>query len=59
MHKHGLINCKDTKYIKYEICIQGKITKKPFPKTKRKTQILDIIHPDTCEYTGSLTRGGK
>lgn len=24
MHKHGLINCKDTKYDKCEICIQAK-----------------------------------
>ncbi|KAH9722428.1 hypothetical protein KPL70_006731 [Citrus sinensis] len=59
MSKHGLINCNDVKGHKCEICIQAKITKKPFPKAERNTQILDLIHTDICEYNGILTRGGK
>ncbi|KAH9669996.1 hypothetical protein KPL70_022027 [Citrus sinensis] len=58
MSKHGLINCNDVKGHKCEICIQAKITKKPFPKAERNTQILDLIHTDICEYNGILTRGG-
>ncbi|KAH9670700.1 hypothetical protein KPL70_017080 [Citrus sinensis] len=57
MSKHGLINCNDVKRHKCEICIQAKLTKKPFPKTERNTQILDLIHTDICEYNGILTRG--
>lgn len=59
MSKHGLINCKNVKNDKYKICIQAKLTKKPFPKTERNTQILDLIHTNICEYNGILTRGGK
>ena len=59
MSKHGLINCKDVKNDKCEICIQAKMTKKPFPRAERNTQILDMIHTDICEYNGILTRGGK
>ncbi|KAH9768292.1 Integrase catalytic domain-containing protein [Citrus sinensis] len=58
MSKHGLINCNDVKGHKCEICIQAKLTKKPFPKAERNTQILDLIHTDICEYNGMLTRGG-
>ena len=60
MHKHGYLTVngeiiKD----KCEICIQAKITKKPFPKVERNTNILDLVHSDICELNGVLTRGGK
>ena len=59
MSKHGLISYSNISHEKCEICIQAKITKKPFPKAERNTQILDLIHSDICEYNGNLTRGGK
>ncbi|KAK4355949.1 hypothetical protein RND71_024920 [Anisodus tanguticus] len=59
MSKHGLINFKDIKNKKCEICIQAKLTKKPFLSAERNTQILDLIHTDICEYNSVLTRGGK
>ena len=48
MSKHGLINCNDVKGHKCEICIQAKLTNKPFPKAERNTQILNLIHTDIC-----------
>ena len=59
MSTHGLISCKNEKHDKCEICIHTKLTKKPFPRVERKTQILDLIHIDICESNGILTRGGK
>lgn len=59
MSKHGLISFRNVSHEKCEICIQAKMTKKPFPKAERNTQILDLIHSDICEYNGVLTRGGK
>ena len=35
------------------------MTKKPFPKAERNTQILDLKHFDICEYNGILTRRGE
>lgn len=31
-----------------EPCLQGKMTKKPFPKANRSTELLAIIHSDLC-----------
>jgi hypothetical protein len=35
------------------------MTKKPFPKVERNSQLLELIHSDICEINGMLTRGGK
>ena len=60
MSSHGLISCNgNISHDKCEICIQAKLTKKPFPKAERNTQLLDLVHSDICEYNGVLTRGGK
>ena len=59
MSKHDLISCNNYDHEKCEICIQAKLTKKPFPKAERNTQLLDLVHSDICEYNGVLTRGGK
>ena len=60
MHKNGYLSIKDDiKKDKCKICAQAKITKKPFPKVERNTQILDLVHSDICEFNGILTRGGK
>lgn len=36
---------------------QAKITKKPFPKVERKTEILELQHYDIYELNGNLIRG--
>ena len=55
MSEYGLISCSNVSHEKCEICIQAKMTKKPFSKAKKNTQILDLIHSDICEYNGILT----
>ena len=59
MHTLGLIACNDDYNDKCETCIQAKMIKKPFPTAERNTNLLDLIHPDICEFNGILTRGGK
>ena len=60
MHKHNYINLSNKDFNKKcEICIQSKITKKPFPKVERNTHLLELIHSDICELNGNITRGGK
>jgi len=44
---------------KCEICIQAKMTKKPFSKSNRDPNMLELVHLDECELNGVLTRGGK
>jgi len=55
MSKNGYISYI-TQHIKCEICIQAKMTKKPFRKVERSTELLDLIHSDLCELNGELTR---
>jgi transposase InsO family protein len=33
--------------------------KKPFKSVERKTNVLDLVHSDLCEFNGMLTRGGN
>jgi len=33
--------------------------KKPFKSVERKTNVLDLVHFDLCEFNGMLTRGGN
>ena len=56
--KHGLISCNSNHHEKCEICIQEKMTKKPFPGSERNSQILDLVYSNICEYNGVLTRDG-
>ena len=57
--KHGYISYQHHNNSKCEVCIQAKMTKKPFPKVERNSQLLELIHSDICEINGMLTRGGK
>ena len=57
MSNHGLISGIDNNSKTCEICIQAKMTKKPFPKSERNSEILDLVHSDICELNGNLTRG--
>jgi len=43
------LNFKGEEISTCEICLRGKLTRKPFPKiSERKTEILDIVHTDLC-----------
>ena len=44
---------------KCEICIQAKMTKKPFSKLDRNSIMLELVHSDVCELNSVLTRWGK
>lgn len=57
--KECLITCHNFNRGKCEICIQAKLTKKPFPKVERNIQLLDIVHFEICEFNGIFSRGGK
>jgi hypothetical protein len=35
------------------------MTKKPFSKVERNSQLLEVVHYDICEINGMLTRGEK
>ena len=59
MSKHGMISYKHDDEKKCEICIQAKMTKKPFSKSDRNSIMLELVHSDVCELNGVLTRGGK
>jgi len=59
MCKHGYISYQRNNKKKYEVCIQAKMTNKPFPKVERNSQLLELVHSDICEINGMLTRGGK
>jgi transposase InsO family protein len=60
MCKHGYISYQhNNNKNKCEVCTQAKMTKKPFPKVERNSQLLKLVHSDICEINGMLTRGGK
>lgn len=59
MAKNGLISYKHDEHDKCEICIQAKMTKQPFPRAERNSDLLQLIHSDVCELNGLLTRGGN
>ena len=48
----------DDKPRKCEVCIHAKIIRKPFPSVTRSTELLDLIHSDTCDFKSFVTRGG-
>ena len=59
MSKHGMISYELDDENKCEICIQAKMTKKPFFKSNRNSILLEFVHSDVCELNGILTRGSK
>ena len=56
---HGMISYKHDDEKKCEICIQSKMTKKPFSKSDRNSIMLELVNSDVCELNGVLTRGSK
>ena len=59
MSKDGLISYNDLENKKCETCVQAKITRLPFPKVEKQTQMLDLVHSDVREFNGFLTKGGN
>lgn len=59
MANDGLISYKINDKKTCEICIQAKMVKKSFPKVERTSELLELVHSDTCELNGLLTRGGN
>ena len=59
MSKNGLISFGGIVKEKCEIYAQAKITRLPFPKAERNSQLLELVHSDVCELNGILTRGGN
>ena len=35
------------------------MSKRPFPKVERNSELLDFVHYDICELNGILKRGGN
>jgi len=59
MKKLGLLpNCGVISLKKCEFCAHTKITRKLFPNITRSTNLLDLIHSDTCDFKRFATRGG-
>ena len=47
----GLLpNYRGDKPEKYEVCLQVMFTLKPFSNITRSTNLLDLIHSDTCDF---------
>lgn len=44
-----------------EVCLQGKMTRKTFPKKSNSNteEILDLIHTDVCGPIQTITPGNK
>ena len=59
MSKHGMISYKHDDEKKCEICIQAKMTKKPFSKLDRNSIMIELVYFDVCKLNGVLIRGGK
>ena len=49
MSKHGVISYKHDDKKKCEICIQAKMTKKPFSKSDINSIMLKLVHFDIFE----------
>ena len=60
MSRLGIIpNVRLDDFKKCESCSQAKITKTSHKSIERKSEPLDLIHSDICEFDGALTRNGK
>jgi hypothetical protein len=44
---------------KCRICMQTKITIKPFPKNDRSSILLQLVHNDVCDMHSNPTSGDK
>ena len=40
-----------------EICVETKITKKPFEQVARQSELLEFVHSDLRDLKHTITRG--
>lgn len=59
MSNLNLIPSIDKNVNKCNTCMLTKITRMPFPKIERTSEILNLIHSDLCDFHSTPTRGGK
>ncbi|GJW29617.1 zinc finger, CCHC-type containing protein [Tanacetum coccineum] len=59
MSKDGLILDFDMDTEKCKTYMLTKITKKPFQNIKRKTEVLELIHSDLCDFHATPLLGNK
>jgi len=52
-----LPNYGGDKLEKCEVCIHAKIIRKLFSNVIRSTNLLDLIHSDTCDFKSFMTKG--
>ncbi|XP_050908623.1 uncharacterized protein LOC127122307 [Lathyrus oleraceus] len=57
--KYDLISCNIYDFEKCEKCVKSKMIKKPFKSVERKSNLLDLVHSNLCEFNAMLTRGGN
>ncbi|KAJ6818565.1 uncharacterized protein M6B38_406515 [Iris pallida] len=58
MSSLGLISKCGGKVEKCEVCAQTKITRKPFPRVNRSTDLLELVHSDICDFKQFSTKVG-
>ncbi|CAM8920561.1 unnamed protein product [Rhodiola kirilowii] len=59
MSKHELIPSFDVNINKCRTCMLTKITRQPFHKIERESNLLDLIHRDLCDFHASPSLGNK
>ena len=59
MSKDGLIPPFDIIADKCKTCMLTKFTKQPFPNIVRKSNVLNLIHSDLCDFHVTLSLGNK
>ena len=52
MSRNNYIESRNDHEGKCEICVQAKMTRKPFPKVERNSELLKLVHSDICELNG-------
>ncbi|CAM8968501.1 unnamed protein product [Rhodiola kirilowii] len=59
MSKHDLIPSFDMNIDRCRTCMLTKITRQPFYKVTRESNIIDLIHSDLCDFHASPSLGNK
>ena len=59
MSKDGLIPPFDVGVEKCKTCMLTKITKQPFQNVIRKSNVLELIHSDLCDFHATPSLGNK
>ena len=59
MSKNNLIPAINVNTEKCKTCMLTKITKQPFPNVVRKSNVLDLIHSDICDFHSTPSIGNK